>query len=157
MSMTVIVSESDTRIAIASRRRIIYIHRNSKLAKDSRDFREWTSKCRIELRFPNIVPCISYSGKQSEAVITGTTELINPFIKAAAEDHTDADCLVVAAMSHGESGVLYAADNVYPVEMLWTPFLGHRCPSLVGKPKLFFIQVSCLLSIVAFNVIVCCR
>ncbi|XP_033191987.1 caspase drICE [Bombus vancouverensis nearcticus] len=59
---------------------------------------------------------------------------------AAAEDHTDADCLVVAAMSHGESGVLYAADNVYPVEMLWSPFLGHRCPSLAGKPKLFFIQ-----------------
>ncbi|XP_060832440.1 caspase-like isoform X2 [Bombus pascuorum] len=59
---------------------------------------------------------------------------------AAAEDHTDADCLVVAAMSHGESGVLYAADNVYPVDMLWSPFLGNRCPSLAGKPKLFFIQ-----------------
>ncbi|KOX73015.1 Caspase-1 [Melipona quadrifasciata] len=61
-------------------------------------------------------------------------------ILTAAEDHTDADCLIVAAMSHGESGFLHTTDNVYPVDMLWTPFLGDRCPSLASKPKLFFIQ-----------------
>ncbi|XP_011880446.1 PREDICTED: caspase-1-like [Vollenhovia emeryi] len=58
----------------------------------------------------------------------------------AAEDHTDADCLIVVAMSHGESGLLHSTDSLYPVEMLWTPFTGDRCSSLVGKPKLFFIQ-----------------
>lgn len=67
--------------------------------------------------------------------------LINPFIKAAAEDHTDADCLIVVAMSHGESGLLHSIDSLYPVDMLWTPFTGDRCSSLAGKPKLFFIQV----------------
>jgi len=68
-------------------------------------------------------------------------ELINPFIKAAAEDHEDADCLIVVAMSHGESGLLYSHDSLYPVDALWAPFTADRCASLTGKPKLFFIQV----------------
>ncbi|XP_018302392.1 caspase-1 isoform X1 [Mycetomoellerius zeteki] len=58
----------------------------------------------------------------------------------AAEDHTDADCLIVVAMSHGESGLLHSADSIYPVDALWIPFTGDRCSSLAGKPKLFFIQ-----------------
>ncbi|XP_072760656.1 caspase-1-like [Anoplolepis gracilipes] len=58
----------------------------------------------------------------------------------AAEDHTDADCLIVVAMSHGESGLLHSTDSLYPVDMLWTPFTGDRCSTLAGKPKLFFIQ-----------------
>ncbi|XP_071563908.1 caspase-1 isoform X1 [Temnothorax nylanderi] len=58
----------------------------------------------------------------------------------ATEDHTDADCLIVVAMSHGESGLLHSIDSLYPVDMLWAPFTGDRCSSLAGKPKLFFIQ-----------------
>lgn len=58
----------------------------------------------------------------------------------AAEDHTDADCLIVVAMSHGESGLLHSTDSMYPVDTLWSPFTGDRCTSLLGKPKLFFIQ-----------------
>ncbi|KYN13758.1 PREDICTED: caspase-1-like isoform X2 [Trachymyrmex cornetzi] len=58
----------------------------------------------------------------------------------AAEDHTDADCLIVVAMSHGESGLLHSADSMYPVDALWIPFTGDQCLSLAGKPKLFFIQ-----------------
>ncbi|RLU23490.1 hypothetical protein DMN91_003695, partial [Ooceraea biroi] len=58
----------------------------------------------------------------------------------AAEDHTDADCLIVVAMSHGESGLLHSHDSLYPVDALWAPFTADRCSSLAGKPKLFFIQ-----------------
>ncbi|CAK9798525.1 unnamed protein product [Anthophora plagiata] len=58
----------------------------------------------------------------------------------SAEDHTDSDCLVVAAMSHGESGFLFSLDSMYSVDVLWTPFTAERCPTLAGKPKLFFIQ-----------------
>ncbi|KOC64156.1 Caspase-1, partial [Habropoda laboriosa] len=76
----------------------------------------------------------------SSVLQTSNTELINPFIKASAEDHTDADCLVIAAMSHGESGFLFSADSVYSADSLWTPFTANRCPTLAGKPKLFFIQ-----------------
>lgn len=60
--------------------------------------------------------------------------------ETAAEDHTDADCLIVAVMSHGESTLLYSADSFYPVDMLWTNFTADKCVTLAGKPKLFFIQ-----------------
>lgn len=110
-----------------------------------------------ELSFPNIVPRISCFGKQSVAVITGRVELINPFIKAAAEDHRDADCLVVVAMSHGESGLLYSSDNMYPVDMLWAPFTADRCSTLAGKPKLFFIQVSHSLLYLQISIMVLCE
>ncbi|KAK2580025.1 hypothetical protein KPH14_012314 [Odynerus spinipes] len=69
-----------------------------------------------------------------------TTTISKVLRNAAAEDHTDADCLIVTVMSHGESSLLYSADGLYPVDMLWTPFTADRSPTLAGKPKLFFIQ-----------------
>ena len=70
-----------------------------------------------------------------------TTRTIGTVLKStAAEDHMDADCLIVVAMSHGESGFLHSYDFKYPVEMLWDHFTGDKCSSLIGKPKLFFIQ-----------------
>lgn len=55
-------------------------------------------------------------------------------------DHSKNDCFVTVVMSHGLTGKVYAKDMVYPVERLWQPFLGDKCPTLVNKPKLFFIQ-----------------
>ncbi|XP_012277844.1 caspase-1 [Orussus abietinus] len=70
-----------------------------------------------------------------------TIDTITTALKStAAEDHTDADCLVVVAMSHGESGLLHSYNTLYPVEVLWKFFTADRCPSLAGKPKLVFIQ-----------------
>ncbi|XP_075216979.1 uncharacterized protein LOC142322137 isoform X2 [Lycorma delicatula] len=57
------------------------------------------------------------------------------------EDHSDADCLIVTVLTHGLStGCLMAKDYAYPTEHLWTPFSADKCPSLAGKPKIFFIQ-----------------
>ena len=60
----------------------------------------------------------------------------------ALEDHSDADCILIAVLSHGELGILYASDHAYKPDKLWAPFNSEACPSLAGKPKLFFIQVS---------------
>ena len=68
-------------------------------------------------------------------------ELMNAFITAAAEDHSNADCFLVAVMTHGESGLLHSCDELYPVDTLWNFFTGDKCTTLAGKPKLFFIQV----------------
>ena len=60
----------------------------------------------------------------------------------AKRNHTKALCLIVAILTHGgEGGSLYGVDGE-PVEVktLTEFFTGRRCPSLVGKPKLFFIQ-----------------
>lgn len=56
------------------------------------------------------------------------------------ESHSDADCILVAVLSHGELGILYASDHAYKPDQLWTQFNAERCPSLAGKPKMFLIQ-----------------
>ncbi|RUS82552.1 hypothetical protein EGW08_009682 [Elysia chlorotica] len=59
---------------------------------------------------------------------------------AASLDHSDHDCFGCAILSNGREGVVYARDGQVPLDLLVMPFKGDRCPSLVGKPKLFFIQ-----------------
>ena len=60
----------------------------------------------------------------------------------AQEDHTDNDCFVCAILSHGDSGIVYGTDGVIELDTLVSPFKGRQCASLLGKPKVFIIQVS---------------
>lgn len=60
--------------------------------------------------------------------------------QAAMADHSRYDCLFVAVLTHGELGRLYARDTHYKAEFVWHSFTADRCPTLAGKPKLFFIQ-----------------
>jgi caspase-like apoptosis-related cysteine protease len=74
-------------------------------------------------------------------VITSSLWFIIPSV--AEEDHSDADCLLVTVLTHGESSkFLHAHDSLYNVEDLWLPFTADKCLSLAGKPKVFIIQVS---------------
>lgn len=55
--------------------------------------------------------------------------------------HIHADALVVCVLSHGEKGCVLGTDGVeVPIRSLTQPFTSEQCPSLMGKPKLFFIQ-----------------
>ena len=59
-----------------------------------------------------------------------------------AADHSDSDCVVVVVLSHGsQGGVVYGRDGGLSLDSLAAPLRGGACSSLVGKPKLFFIQV----------------
>jgi len=60
--------------------------------------------------------------------------------QASMEDHGEADCIAVFVLSHGEMGILYASDQPYKPDRLWSHFSADKCRSLAGKPKLFFIQ-----------------
>ncbi|XP_042892711.1 caspase-1-like isoform X2 [Penaeus japonicus] len=55
-------------------------------------------------------------------------------------DHSNCDALVIVFMSHGEEDCLYARDEKFQTDLLFKPFEGNSCESLIGKPKLFFIQ-----------------
>ena len=57
------------------------------------------------------------------------------------KDHSDADCIFVAVLTHGGVDTLWAYDQQYRPNMLWSHFTADKCPSLARKPKLFFIQV----------------
>jgi len=56
-------------------------------------------------------------------------------------NHADSDCIIIIVLSHGEDKILYARDTSYKPEILWNAFTADKCPTLAGKPKMFFIQV----------------
>ena len=64
-------------------------------------------------------------------------------IVVSKEDHSNNDCLLVTVISFGEKGgIISSADKSYNVKELWENFVGDNCKTLIGKPKLFFIQAS---------------
>ncbi|XP_029292269.1 caspase-9 [Cottoperca gobio] len=64
------------------------------------------------------------------------------------KDHSQYDCCVVIMLSHGTEvshnrfpGAVYGVDGQHvPVQLITNYLNGQHCPSLQGKPKLFFFQ-----------------
>ncbi|XP_041788961.1 caspase-3a [Chelmon rostratus] len=56
------------------------------------------------------------------------------------EDHSCYASFVCVLLSHGDEGVFFGTDGSIELRYLTSLFRGDRCTSLVGKPKLFFIQ-----------------
>ncbi|XP_072559682.1 caspase-7 isoform X2 [Paramormyrops kingsleyae] len=60
--------------------------------------------------------------------------------KASEEDHSNSSCFACILLTHGEESMVFGTDGVMPLKTLTSLFRGDVCRSLVGKPKLFFIQ-----------------
>lgn len=60
---------------------------------------------------------------------------------AAEANHADADCFVCVFLSHGENDHVYAYDDKIAIQDITALFKGDKCKSLVGKPKIFILQV----------------
>nr|WJJ61469.1 caspase 8 [Andrias davidianus] len=59
----------------------------------------------------------------------------------SAMNHKDSDCFVCCILSHGDKGTVWGTDGQeVAIRKLTSYFTGLNCPSLVGKPKVFFIQ-----------------
>lgn len=56
------------------------------------------------------------------------------------DDHSCSASFVCVLLSHGDDGVFFGTDASVELRSLTSLFRGDRCLSLVGKPKLFFIQ-----------------
>nr|XP_057919790.1 caspase-3b [Doryrhamphus excisus]XP_057919791.1 caspase-3b [Doryrhamphus excisus]XP_057919792.1 caspase-3b [Doryrhamphus excisus] len=67
-------------------------------------------------------------------------QMTNLILSASQEDHSSSASFVCVLLSHGDEGVIFGTDGFEQLENLTRPFKGHRCKTLVGKPKLFFIQ-----------------
>ncbi|KAJ8722830.1 hypothetical protein PYW07_004010 [Mythimna separata] len=67
-------------------------------------------------------------------------EIMKHIERTAKMNHSNNDCLLIAVLTHGKSGILYAKDLRYNSEKLWCQFTEENCPTLAGKPKLFIIQ-----------------
>ncbi|TRY86418.1 hypothetical protein DNTS_004198 [Danionella cerebrum] len=61
--------------------------------------------------------------------------------KVSKEDHTDYSCFVCVVLSHGAEGKILGSDDCYvPIKTLTSCLTCDLCPTLRGKPKIFFIQ-----------------
>ncbi|NXU45611.1 CASP6 protein, partial [Drymodes brunneopygia] len=69
-----------------------------------------------------------------------TEDVLQKTDDASMEDHSNADCFVCVFLSHGEDDHIYAYDGKIKIQTIADMFRGDKCPSLVGKPKIFIIQ-----------------
>ncbi|XP_061100835.1 caspase-3a isoform X1 [Conger conger] len=70
-----------------------------------------------------------------------TVDQIRQVLHAASkDDHSKSASFVCVLLSHGDEGILFGTDGCVELKILTSFFRGDRCTSLVGKPKLFFIQ-----------------
>lgn len=68
------------------------------------------------------------------------TDIMSRMKRIALRDHSQCDCILVVILSHGKLGFIHARDTCYPLESILNLFSSKECPTLAGKPKLFFIQ-----------------
>ncbi|RXM37293.1 Caspase-8 [Acipenser ruthenus] len=57
------------------------------------------------------------------------------------KDHSSRDCFVCCILSHGSKGAIEGTDGCsVPIREITSYFTGLKCPTLIKKPKVFFIQ-----------------
>ncbi|XP_077435569.1 caspase-8 isoform X2 [Vanacampus margaritifer] len=68
-------------------------------------------------------------------------QILSLIQELSSNDHSQMDCLVCCVLSHGKEDCVCGVDGrTVKITELMKPFNGQGCNSLVGKPKLFFIQ-----------------
>ena len=71
-----------------------------------------------------------------------TSKSYSRLLEESRLDHSNFDALIVVLLSHGEKGDLICTTDggTIRLEQITALFTADRCPTLAGKPKLFFIQ-----------------
>ncbi|XP_037317982.2 caspase-3b [Pungitius pungitius] len=67
-------------------------------------------------------------------------QMVQLLLDESKKDHGNSASFVCVLLSHGDEGLIYGTDGYEKLDVLTKFFKGDRCRSLVGKPKLFFIQ-----------------
>ncbi|KAH8403255.1 hypothetical protein KR222_008988, partial [Zaprionus bogoriensis] len=70
------------------------------------------------------------------------SQLMHCINDASALNHDEHDCIAVALLTHGQEDLVWAADVYYKPDTIWSAFTADRCPTLAGKPKIFFVEAS---------------
>ncbi|XP_046587826.1 caspase-1-like isoform X2 [Neodiprion lecontei] len=69
------------------------------------------------------------------------SDVLDEINKLSSADHTNNDCVCVFLLTHGlNNNLVMAKDVAYRADKIWKPFTADVCPTLAGKPKLFFYQ-----------------
>ncbi|XP_049646391.1 caspase-7-like [Suncus etruscus] len=67
-------------------------------------------------------------------------KMVDLLRKVSEEDHRNSAYFACILLSHGEENAIYGTDGLVPIKEFTSYFRGDRCRTLLGKPKLFFIQ-----------------
>ncbi|KAM9795388.1 caspase-3-like [Neosynchiropus ocellatus] len=67
-------------------------------------------------------------------------QMVGLMTNVSQQDHSNSASFACVLLSHGDEGLIYGTDRAEKFDTLTRPFKGDRCRTLVGKPKLFFIQ-----------------
>ncbi|KAA0722447.1 Caspase-3 [Triplophysa tibetana] len=67
-------------------------------------------------------------------------QIVQVLTAAAKENHSRCASFVGVLLSHGDEGEFFGTDGPVNLKSLTSLFRGDQCTTLVGKPKLFFIQ-----------------
>ena len=80
-------------------------------------------------------------------MLVSVQDMHNHLEEVSSRDHTTYDAFVLVILSHGKQGGVYGMDGDLENESgfvllddIMSLFDGANCPSLSGKPKMFFIQ-----------------
>uniref|UniRef100_A0A8C1V7P7 Caspase-3 n=1 Tax=Cyprinus carpio TaxID=7962 RepID=A0A8C1V7P7_CYPCA len=93
--------------------------------KDEQNVKETFSKLGFKIKIHN------------DQTVSQMRELLT---KVSKEDHSKSAMFACVLLSHGDDGRIFGTDGCIELKELFALFRGDRCRSLVGKPKLFFIQ-----------------
>ena len=74
--------------------------------------------------------------------ICGSSKYVPQNLIVSERNHEDADCFVLAILSHGDEGKVYGTDGPISLSAVCHRFQSDSCPSLHGKPKIFLLQAS---------------
>uniref|UniRef100_A0A8C9SFG8 Caspase-3 n=2 Tax=Scleropages formosus TaxID=113540 RepID=A0A8C9SFG8_SCLFO len=89
----------------------------------------------------NVMKAFSKLGYKVKVANDQTVEQMKKELYTVSQqDHSNAASFVCVLLSHGDEGVLFGTDGAVELKTLTGYFRGDRCKTLVGKPKLFFIQ-----------------
>ncbi|XP_048862032.1 caspase-8-like isoform X2 [Brienomyrus brachyistius] len=68
-------------------------------------------------------------------------DMLNTVKDFGKRDHSSRDAFVCCVLSHGEKGSVFGTDGeTIFIQEITQPFKSSNCPSLAGKPKMFFFQ-----------------
>ncbi|XP_036372442.1 caspase-3-like isoform X1 [Megalops cyprinoides] len=89
----------------------------------------------------NVMKVFGKLGYKVKVYNDQTVDQIKQVLFAASrDDHSQSASFVCVLLSHGDEGILFGTDGSVELKALTSLFRGDRCTTLVGKPKLFFIQ-----------------
>lgn len=89
----------------------------------------------------NLLRCFNSLGFHVDVLNDQTCyQMKNKLQDVSQENHSNSACFACILLSHGDEGKIYGTDGAMPIKTLTSLFRGDVCKTLVGKPKLFFIQ-----------------